>query len=155
VSRPSVASRMGEETGAVAGWEALPFGLLVFAVGTLVIANAWAVVDAKMATAAAAREGARALVEAVDESAGIIDAEDAVARTLEGHGRDSGSATVSLAGSFERCAQVAVTVEVPVPSVAVPWVGGLGADLVARSTHAELVDPLRSGVPGEASCVTS
>lgn len=155
MSRSSVASRVRDETGAVAGWEALPFGLLVFVVGTLVIANAWAVVDAKMATTAAAREGARVLVEAPDEATGVGRVDGAVARTLEGHGRDSGGASVSLAGTFERCAQVSVTVEVPVPSIVVPWVGGLGSGLVARSTHAELVDPLRSGVPGEASCVTS
>jgi hypothetical protein len=34
----------GTDSGQVGGIEALPFGLLVFVVGALLVANAWAVV---------------------------------------------------------------------------------------------------------------
>ena len=43
-----------------------PFGLLIFVVGSLLIANAWAVVDAKFATDAAARQAVRTFVEGDD-----------------------------------------------------------------------------------------
>ena len=42
------------------GMEVIPFGLLTFVVGALLVANAWAVIDAKMAVSAAAREATRA-----------------------------------------------------------------------------------------------
>ena len=45
-------ARCRGDAGQVGGIEALPFGLLVFVVGTLLIANAWAVV-APWETAAA------------------------------------------------------------------------------------------------------
>ena len=35
---------MADDRGQVGGIEALPFGLLVFVVGALLVANAWAVV---------------------------------------------------------------------------------------------------------------
>jgi Mg2+/Co2+ transporter CorC len=44
----------GSDEGVVGGLEALPFGLLIFVVGALLIANVWAVVDAKLAVSAAA-----------------------------------------------------------------------------------------------------
>ncbi|MGV3758684.1 MAG: hypothetical protein ACO1PW_03960 [Actinomycetota bacterium] len=47
------------DRGQVAGIEAIPFGLLIFVLGGLLLANAWAVVDAKLATDAAAREAVR------------------------------------------------------------------------------------------------
>lgn len=146
-------TRLHCDRGAVAGWEAIPFGLLVFVVGALVVANAWGVVDAKMAASAAAREGARAMVEAQDLSAGLVRMNEVVRAAIDGHGHDGRQASITWQGEFERCAVVAVTVAVPVDAIAVPWIGGLDS-LVARSTHAEIVDPLRSGVPGEATCVT-
>ena len=142
-----------DDRGAVAGWEVLPFGFLVFVVGTLLLANAWGVVDAKMAASAAAREGARAFVHAADESAAHSRAGGAVDDALRGHGRSPGEAHTLVEGDFARCGRVAVTVAIPVPTIGLPWVGGLGPVLTARSVHGELVDPLRSGVPGEADCV--
>src|SRR4029079_720569 len=55
--------RRHTERGVVGGIEVLPFGFLIFVVGSLVIANAWAVIDARMAADAAARQAARAYVE--------------------------------------------------------------------------------------------
>lgn len=146
-------SRGAADDGAVAGWEVLPFGFLLFVVGALVLANAWGVVDTKMAVTAAAREGARAYVEAPEAGSAPQRASRAVRDVLAAHGRDAQPPAVSIRGQFARCAPVSVTVAVTVPSVVLPWVGGFGGDITARSTHGEVVDPLRSGVPGEAGCV--
>ncbi len=59
-----------DDRGQVAGIEAVPFGILIFVVGALLIANAWAVIDVKMAVTSAAREAARTYVEAPSHSIG-------------------------------------------------------------------------------------
>src|SRR5690606_2186473 len=46
-------TRRGER-GQVAGIEALPFGLLIFVAGTLLVVNIWGVVDTKFAADTAA-----------------------------------------------------------------------------------------------------
>ena len=53
---------------------------------------------------------------------------------------------------FARCTRVTVTVHHPVPAIRLPFIGGFGHafDVVARQS--EVVDPYRSGLPGEASC---
>lgn len=150
----TLARRTGSsEGGAVAGIEALAFGALVFVVGSLLVANAWAVVDAKMAVSAAAREAVRAFVEAPDATAASGDARRAARATLDAHGRSGPMGYEATATAFERCARVRVTVSVVVPPVALPWVGGFSGAITARASHSELVDPLRSDVPGEARCV--
>ena len=50
--------------------EVLPFGFLMFVSVTLLLANAWAVIDAKLAVSAAAREAVRAYVESDDPDTG-------------------------------------------------------------------------------------
>ena len=67
----SGAGRLRGDAGQVGGIEALPFGLLIFVAGSLLIANAWAVVDAKFATDAAARQAVRTFVESDDHDAGL------------------------------------------------------------------------------------
>lgn len=144
--------RLHGEAGAVGGVEALPFGVLVFVVGVLLVANAWGVVDAKMATATAAREAVRAYVEAPAGSEPAALAQETARLTLAALGRAARAPDVTVEGSFLRCQRVSVTVAYTVPGVRLPWVGGIGATAV-RSTASEIVDPLRSGVAGEAACV--
>ena len=84
----------------VGGVEALPFGLLTFVAGVLLVANLWAVVDAKVAVDAAARQATRHYVEAdVSGPGGSARAErEAVAAglaALDAHGRDPSRATVA------------------------------------------------------------
>jgi hypothetical protein len=147
----------------VGGIEVLPFGLLVFVVGTLLIANAWAVVDAKLAVDAAAREAARHFVEAdVPDARNIADAEAAARRAgfeaLAAHGREGARATVELTGlespdgqsGFTRCARATFTARYDVPVLRLPWIGGFGSGLDVTSRHTELIDPYRDGVPGSA-----
>jgi Mg2+/Co2+ transporter CorC len=149
-----------DDQGLVGGVEAIPLGLLVFVVGALIVANAWSVVDAKLAAGAAAREATRDYVEAqVTDPGGSAHAEaQAVAAGLaafEAHGRDPGRADVSLTGSehpaggYQRCARVTFTASYEVPALSIPWVGGFGSGFDVSARHSELVDPFRDGVPGD------
>lgn len=143
----------GDERGQVGGIEALPLGFLVLVVGTLLVVNAWAVVDAKMTTASAAREAARAYVEAADGRAAPGAARQAAAETVEGLGRDPARLSLhQTSGTFSRCQRVRFEASYPVPAITLPWIGGRGETFEVRSRHTEIVDPYRSGVPGEASC---
>ena len=149
VSRP--ARRLDADDGVVGGWEALPFGFLVLLVGALVAANAWSVVDAKMAVTAAAREGARAFVEAPTPPDAAPAARSAAERALRAHGRTpDASAPPVVTGQLRRCEPVSVLVRHTVPAVVLPWVGGFGAGITVSAVHEEIVDPLRAGVPGAA-----
>jgi hypothetical protein len=145
--------RWEEETGAVGGFEAIPFGVLIFVLGTLLVANAWALIDAKFAVAAAAREAARAFVEADPAGDPLQDAHAAAAATLTAYGRDPGRMRLDPAGEFVRCQRVSMTVTYPVPVVVLPGLTPLGRGLEANATYSEIVDPLRSGLEGQATCV--
>jgi hypothetical protein len=150
------------------GVEALPFGLLTFVVGSLIAVNAWAVVDAKFAVDAAARQATRSYVEAEIDGAGggasdrTRAAEDAAVEAglaaLTAHGRDPAAAQVALTAlepvggqsGFTRCARATFTASYEVPVLTLPWIGGFGHGIDVTSSHSELVDPYRSGVPGSA-----
>jgi hypothetical protein len=140
------------EDGVVGGVEALPFGVLVFVVGTLIVVNAWGVVDAKMAVASAAREAVRAFVEAPAGANPEELGEAAAARTLVALGRTARQPEITVEGTFVRCARVTATVRYEIPALRFPWIEGFGT-MTASSTATEIVDPLRSGVEGEATCV--
>jgi len=152
------------DAGQVGGIEALPFGILVFVVGALLVANAWAVVDAKVAVDAAARQATRHYVESeVGSAAGASHPEqaavDAGLAAIRAHGRDPAAATIGLTGldgaggqtGFTRCARATFTATYEVPALTVPWIGGFGDGIDVTSSHSELVDPFRSGVPGSAA----
>lgn len=145
-------SRVGDERGVVGGVEALPFGVLVFVVGTLIVVNAWGVVDAKIAVATAAREAVRAYVETPPGSDAETTARSAAEHTMDVLGRTARAPQITLTGYFARCDRVSATVAYRIPALRLPWVGGIGS-FTARSTASEVVDPLRSGLAGEASCV--
>lgn len=147
--RPAV-----DERGQLAGIEAVPFGLLVVVAALLLIANAWGVVDAKLAASAAAREAARAYVEAPAGTDGMAQAEAAARGAVAGYRRDPDRLGLRLVeGSPSRCAAVRFEATYPVPVLVVPWVGGFGEAFVARSSHREIVDPYRSGLdPGSGRC---
>jgi Flp pilus assembly protein TadG len=134
------------------GIEALAFGTLIFIAGTLVFVNGWALVDAKLAATSAAREAARAYVEAPDSTSGLHDAQIAGADALAGYGRDPLASTiVVIQGSFGRCQRVVVEVRTRAPLARVPFVGQAGTFTVVAH-HSELVDPYRSGLAGTSAC---
>lgn len=141
-----------DEAGFTAGLEALAFGVLVFVFGTLVVVNAWAVVDAKFATSAAAREAVRAVVqvERTDLTATQLEvrAARAARQAFVAHGYAASPVLTDTTLGLSRCATVAVTVELEVAATVVP---GLVAPATypVRSSYAEVVDPFRSGLEGD------
>ena len=147
--------RWRDDSGQVAGLEAIPFGLLLFVIGALLVTNAWAVIDAKMAVTSAAREAARTYVEANDHETGLEDATRAARSAFDARGHDSNRLTISgptSAAAFTRCNHVSFTVSYAVPALNLPVIGGLGHGFVVRSTQSEIVDPFRDDVAGEAVC---
>jgi hypothetical protein len=150
---PSRSRSTADEAGFVGGFEGLLFGLLIFVAGTLLAIHAWAVIDTKAATEAAARQAARTYVEAPSPAAAISEAEQAAAAALAGYGRDAARARVRLAsGSFGRCQRITIVVSYPAPLLMLPWVGRLGSAEWVGADHSELVDPFRSGLPGTSAC---
>jgi len=149
--------RLCGDSGQVGGIEALPFGVLIFVLGTLLIANAWAVVDAKFATDAAARQAARTFVEGVDADVALADAQAAGRAAVAAHGRDADRVIVQAVGTLvlARCERATFEAVYEVPALSIPLIGGYGrAPFRVRSTHSELVDPFRSGLPGQAEDCT-
>jgi hypothetical protein len=147
--------RWSDDGGQVAGIEAIPFGILLFVIGALLVVNAWAVIDVKMAVTSAAREAARTYVEAPDHQTGIESADRAARDVMTAHGRNAARLSItgpSSADAFARCNHISFTASYAVPAVTLPFVGGLGSGFVVRATHAEIVDPFRNDVPGEATC---
>jgi hypothetical protein len=141
------------DAGQVGGIEAIPFGLLIFVVGSLLIANAWAVVDAKFATDAAARQAVRTFVEGTDTASAERAAVEAGLAAIEGHGRDPERAAVRSVGGarLARCERATFEAVYEVPAISLPFIGGYGtAPFRVRSSHSELVDPFRADVPGSA-----
>ena len=137
---------MREEPGQ-AGITTLPLGLLTFVVVILLVANAWAVVDAKVAVSAAAREATRAYVETPPGADPMARAEAAARQALQGAGRDPGRMELQpLQAALARCAVVRFEARYPVAAVTVPWVGGYGSGFIAAARHTEVVDPFRTGL---------
>ncbi len=140
------------EDGAIGGFEVLPFGFLLFVATTLLLANAWGILDGKIAASAAAREATRAFVEssATDGATAYEEATVAAVEAITGHGRDPARMTVSSEGPlrFERCAPTTFVVTYEVATITLPWIGGFGAGAFTTSArHSEVVDPFRDDVP--------
>ncbi|MCU0310254.1 MAG: hypothetical protein MUE36_04840 [Acidimicrobiales bacterium] len=136
--------------------EVLAFGLLVFVIGTLLVANAWGVVDAKLAATSASREAVRSYVEASGPAIATELAAAATRSAIAGHGRDPDRAEMEITHAddrpYSRCTRATVTVSYPVPALALPFVGGFGEAFEVTARASEIVDPYRSGLPGEARC---
>lgn len=142
-----------DASGFVGGFEGLLFGLLLFVVGTLLVATAWATVDTKFAVDAAARQAVRSYVEAPNAAVAGGQSEAAALAALAGYGRPSSAAGVRLVeGAFTRCDRVTIEVSEPAPVLILPWVGRVGSGEKVSAEHSELVDPFRSGLPGASSC---
>lgn len=142
-----------DERGQVAGLEGLVFGVLLFMFGTLLVVNAWAVVDAKLAASAAAREATRAFVEAGSPEAAVADAEGAGRRAFAGYGRSTDRAELRLVeGALARCVPVTFEAAYRLPALQVPVLGGLGEGFRVAARHSEVVDPHRSGLGDGGDC---
>jgi hypothetical protein len=144
----------GTDRGAVGGLEALPFSVLIFVFGSLLLVNAWGVVDAKLAVTSASREATRTFAESNEPGTGAEAARRAAEDAISAYGRDPDRLDLDGPhGRLERCGTVSYTATYPVPALRIPLIGGYGRGFDVTSTHTELVDGLRSGLPGEADCV--
>lgn len=143
----------GREEGFAGGAEGLLFGLLIFVAGTLLVANAWSVVETKLAADAAAREAARSYVGAPDAQTAWVDAKQAAAQAIAGYGQDPARASVRLAGGqWGRCQRVTIAVSVPAPLLTLPFVGRIGQAETVHADNSELVEPYTTGPGGTAAC---
>lgn len=145
-----------DEAGFVAGAEALILGVLVFVFGTLAILNGWAVLDAKFATNAAAREAVRAVADAdagTSVEALTARAVAAAREAVDAHGYDGDVVEVEHLSPLPpgRCDPVRVRALIAVRSTIVPGVAG-PATFEVGSEHEQVVGPFRSGFTGEADC---
>lgn len=149
----AVRRRFTGDDGFVGGSEGVLFGVVVFVLGLLVVFNAWAVIDAKMATGVAARETARTFVESDGSPGPAIDAGRAAFAATSGF-ESSSLVGPEIAGEFRRCGRIEVTYRYRVPVISLPGGFGWGSGFEVSATHSELVDPFRSGLDGEATCET-
>lgn len=143
------------EAGQLAGIEAVPFALLVLVVGALVVANAWAVIDAKLAVDAAAREATRTYVEGWPDPVASWRQAQAVgqeAATAQGRQGSRVELQRTLEPGYQRCARVRITASYRLPALSLPFIGGVAHGFTVSSTHSEVIDPYRSGGTAGGGC---
>lgn len=146
-------ARLSDERGMVGGVEVLPFGFLIFVSFALVIANAWAVIDAKLAVEAAAREAGRAYVEAHDADSAASAADRAAREAMAGAGKNPERLTLQLqGGEYERCQVVEHITSYDVASLTVPFIGSFGSGFTVTGRHRSVIDPFASGTGRTNSC---
>lgn len=151
--RGPVPHRGPRERGVVGGVEVLPFSVLIFVFGSLLLVNAWGVIDAKFAVTSASREATRTLAESDEAGAGDAAARRAAEDAIAAYGRDPDRLELSApTGDLARCGTVSYTATYPVPALRIPVIGGFGRAFDVTATHSSRVDALRSGLPGEATC---
>ena len=140
-----IRARDKSERGAAGGAEMLPLGFLVFVVGSIMVLNAWTVVDAWMAVSTASREGARVFVES-DPTEAWPNASARIEAVMNDYGRGDRAITpTEPAISFERCAIATVTVGYDLAFINLPFLGGFGSLDTIEAQHSERIDPYRSG----------
>lgn len=139
-------ARLRSERGGIAGVEMLPIGFLVFVIGSLMIVNAWTVVDSWMAVSTAAREGARVYVES-DPTEAWPAASARIIEVMDDYGRgDRAMVPVPPAlDSYERCAVVTITASYDLAFINLPFIGSWGSLDAIEARHSERIDPYRSG----------
>ncbi len=141
------------DRGQVGGVEALPFGVLIFVAGALLVANTWAVIDAKLAVTAAAREEpTRTSRPAARARPNQLRSMLLMPRSRLADGTRSRATVVVAEGSFSRCTMVTLEVAYVVPTLTLPFVGSWGNGMRVTARHGEIVDPYRNGPEGEADC---
>jgi hypothetical protein len=140
------------DAGFVAGAEVPLYAVLVFVVGMLLLANAWAVIDAKMAVSSASREAVRYLVESNGDTGGAAAAGSAA---FSSYGRDAArlrGPDIAADNGLARCSRVTITYTYEIPALSLPLIGGWGRAFTVEASHSEIIDPFRSGLSGEAQC---
>jgi hypothetical protein len=144
-------NRRRDESGQLASIELLPFGILVFCIGVLFFGQVWAVVDAKSAVDAAAREATRAFVEGHNEASASAAASASAQQSMAASGRDVGRMSIAAQGPLvlERCQRISFEVAYDVPLLTAPLLPSWGNGIRVSASHSEIVDPYRDGLTGD------
>lgn len=139
--------RRRDERGFVAGLEGVLFAVLILLVGTLIVVNAWSVLQTRRTLDGAAREYLRAYTEGDGPDDAVASGRRALAAVLSGESRiGSHGPAVRIdgpdPGRFGPCVEAEVAISAVVPAARIPFVGTFGSTTV-RVTHTELVDAHR------------
>lgn len=135
----------GDERGQ-AGVETIPFGVLVFVSGMLLVVNVWSVVDARMTVDSAARDYLRAYTNAARADSARTEGMEAASQTVTARGRHGDKLTVTAPTDvFGPCRAATVTVHLEVPAIRLPFLGSIGTTDVS-ATETELVAPYGSAI---------
>ncbi len=129
------------------------FGVLILVLGALGLATAWAVVDAKFAAAAAAREAARVYVESDGSDVSWAAAAERGREAFAGHGRNP--MTLELprpADAFVRCQPITVTASADLDLLRIPGLRAVARRVRVQASHSEVVDPYRAGIGRGSAC---
>ena len=135
---------MKDERGVIGGADAILFGALCFFAGTIIILNAWSVIDTKFAADSAAREAGRAYVEAPSQTDAVIRAIAASDRVATNENKTYGDQRITISGGFIRCADINFDVEFVAPRSRVPFIGTLILPMNVHGHYSEVVDPYRA-----------
>lgn len=150
---PCQPGRADDERGQIGGVEALSFGVLIFVLGMLGAASAWAVVDAKVAATSAAREASRSFVESDGSAAAWANAAARGREAFAGHGRNALAVELPQpGGGFGRCGPVTVTATTNVDLPRLPGIRAALRRVRVQASHTEVVDPYRAGVGRGLTC---
>lgn len=153
MTAPGQPGRPDDQRGQIGGVEALSFGVLIFVLGMLGAASAWAVVDAKVAATSAAREASRSFVESDGSPAAWADAAARGREAFAGHGRNALAVELPLpGGAFGRCGPLTVTATTSVDLPRLPGIRAALRRVRVQASHTEVVDPYRAGVGRGPSC---
>lgn len=129
------------ESGQAAGIESVPFGILVFVGGLILVVNVWAVVDTRAAIDTAARDYLRAYTASGDS---VSAADRGRAAAVDSMSARSGAAERLVihdpTDPFGPCRPATVELEVEVPAIRAPFIGSIGTTTVS-TTQTELVQP--------------
>jgi len=138
-------ARLHRAGGSVGVELALGVAVLVLPVAlAVVVLPTWA--ERQSMARLAAQEMARTVVLSGDLTTGTAQGELLAQRIAANHGMAGAVRSVSVTtsgASLTRGATVTAAVEVSIPVPALPWISG--GDLTWTVTHAEVVDPYRSG----------
>lgn len=134
-----------DERGQAAGFESIPLGIVLFVSVTLIVVNAWAIVDTRATLGSAARDYLRAYTREPTRAAGITAGSAAAGRSI---GERTGEQVVTISHPnepFGPCRAATVEITVEVRAIRVPFLGGLGTTEVS-TTQSELVQPYGTAI---------
>ena len=144
--------RRRRERGAV---EVLAPAVLVGLAGTLLLVQAWAVLDARLAVQGAAHAAGRAYVAEARPASAATRAHEAASLAYAGAGQDPRALRLEIVappGAVQRCAVVRFIAVASVPSLRLPFLGRFGPPVTVRGRDAQLVEPFRARRPGSVRC---